>query len=59
MKGMERLSIAETLITMVQDSLVYDVCSNAVIYTLHDLNTLTTDQGGCEAVIRVPSGTLD
>lgn len=59
MKAMERLSIVERLIIIVQNSLVYDVCSNIVIYTLRDLNTLTTDQVGCEAVISVPTGTMD
>lgn len=48
----ERLSNVETLIIRVQNSLAYDVCSNIVIYTLHDLNTLTTD-------ICIPIGTMD
>lgn len=43
----------------VQNPLASDVCSNIVIYTLHDLNNLTTDQGACEAVICIPIGTMD
>lgn len=42
--SMERLSYVETVIIGIH-ALAYDVCHNIIIYTLHDLNSLTTDQG--------------
>lgn len=56
---MERLSFVETVIIRVQNSQAYDVCGNIIIYTLHDLDTLITDQGVCVTVICIPIGTTD
>lgn len=58
-KSMEKQLNVDTLLIRVQNSPAYDVCNKTVIYTLHDLNTLTTDQGTAEAVICISVGTMD